>query len=149
MGSAHGDDAWGWHAALALVRMRPAIAHRVRLIRTPADLCQAVAGVRRLEILDACRGLGPPGQLLCGRWSSRWRLSGAWSSSHAFDVASALELAKTLGELPATTMVWVATSEYASARSSEHLSERLQAALPAMVGRIAAAADRTLRRLAT
>jgi hydrogenase maturation protease len=112
IGSPHGDDRAGWLVADALAEFNSSIPtarpmqFSVRKAATPADLLDWLDGVQRLIVCDAVRGAGPPGRLHRWQWPDL-RLGRVHAAgSHDFGLAAGLDLASSLGRLPAEVVVW-------------------------------------------
>jgi hydrogenase maturation protease len=78
-----------------------------QLAGEPVALVEALAGAREVTIVDAVRSGAPPGtvhEFEAGAVPLPVRLFGA-SSTHALGLAEALELARSLGRLPARVRV--------------------------------------------
>jgi len=100
IGTRNGDDAAGLDVVGALAaRPLPLPVGLVCVERPLPDLLDACADADVAVVVDAARGVAPPG---CARRIAREELAGAAAtSSHGFGVARALALAEALGRAPA------------------------------------------------
>lgn len=104
LGSAFGDDRVGWLAAERLAaRFPPGV---VVALRSPAELLDKLPGVERLHVIDACRGAGPPGTILCRDWPSPEFANVSFANTHDLSLPAALHLAATLALLPPRVTLW-------------------------------------------
>jgi hydrogenase maturation protease len=62
--------------------------------------------VECVGICDACQGIGQAGQTKRWRWPDDQIFQQGFSGSHDFGLADVLELARQLGRLPNTVIVW-------------------------------------------
>jgi hydrogenase maturation protease len=102
-----GDDGAGLAVA---ERLRGRVPHDVAVVeceQEPTRLLDAWDGAERAVVVDACSGGSPPGTV------HRFDLAAAplpervfRSSTHAFGVGDAVELARALGRLPARVVVY-------------------------------------------
>jgi hydrogenase maturation protease len=102
-----GDDAVG---LLAARRLRQAVGNRAEVIEAEmagVDLIELMKGARVVILVDAARGGQPPGTVhrldasagpIAGQIFPR--------SSHAISTVDALELARAMGVLPATVIIY-------------------------------------------
>jgi len=133
VGSGAGDDAAGlavieWLAA----QPRPANVSLARCERPLPDLVDALEGADAAVLVDAARGVDPPGRV---RRVDEAAIAAAPSpSSHGFGARRAVALARALGRAP-RHLVWIAVSIDA-ARPGQGLSSAVQAAIPE-AGRLA------------
>ena len=126
LGSAHGDDQFGWlvvgHLAAAIVD--PAVS--IRAARSPAELLDWLEGCERLIVCDACENLGSPDAIHRWHWpdvpGETLRIAG----THDLGLAAALELAQQLRLLPAETLLWCVEIE--TPRPGEAVSARVEEA---------------------
>lgn len=109
IGSPHGDDQIGWMVADNLAQRIASFGNRYitsRRARSPAQILDWLDGTRRLVVIDACVGLGTPGQVFHSRWPTiafeRLRCGG----SHDFSLWQTLSIAVQLNELPPLIDVW-------------------------------------------
>lgn len=105
LGSFHGDDRLGW---LVAERLAAAVSDPEVLIRrgrSPSELLDALDGVDRLIVCDACESLGNVGAIHQWHWPdiplARLRSSG----SHDLDLAGVLALGEELRLLPADVTI--------------------------------------------
>jgi hydrogenase maturation protease len=109
IGSPHGDDQVGWLVADNLTRRIASFGNRYitsRRVRSPAQILDWLDGIRRLVVVDACVGLGTPGQVIHSRWPTIAfdRLRGG--GSHDFSLWQTLVVAAELKTLPPVIDVW-------------------------------------------
>jgi hydrogenase maturation protease len=154
VGSPHGDDRAGWLVADALHEMTvtDVFTRRSDLLNTgatavvqspplairkaciPADLLDWLDGVARLIVCDAVCGAGPTGTLHRWFWPDP-RIGQMHSAgSHDFGLPAVLELAGTLGRLPAVVVAW--GIEAGQVLPDAEVSPEIQRALPDLVARI-------------
>ncbi|MBC8351140.1 MAG: hydrogenase maturation protease [Planctomycetes bacterium] len=134
IGSAHGDDRIGWLVADRLVAMVESENVEVRHAKSPIDLLDWLAGVERLVICDACRGLGRVGEMRRWEWPTTELSAIGLSGTHGLSVPTVLKLADRLGRLPEVVVVWAI--EGAGRGTSGLLSTELTQALPELVSQI-------------
>jgi hydrogenase maturation protease len=154
VGSPHGDDRAGWLVADALSEMtetcgftrpirlldpggtaverKPSLA--VRKTGVPAELLDWLDGVARLIVCDAFCGAGPAGAIHRWLWPDPRIAQCHSAGSHDFGLPAVLELAATLGRLPAAVVVW--GIEAGRVRPGAEVSPEIQRALPDLVARI-------------
>ncbi|GIX31475.1 MAG: hydrogenase maturation protease [Porticoccaceae bacterium] len=106
-----GDDAAGPLTLDALARLSPAGIELREGVADALELVDALAGRSRVIVVDACRiPRQPVGALFAiadaARCPERLAALGRPCSSHAFELAEVVELARTLGCLPARLDVW-------------------------------------------
>jgi hydrogenase maturation protease len=109
IGSPHGDDQIGWLVADNLARRIASFGSRSitsRRGRSPAQILDWLEGAQRLVVIDACVGLGTPGQVIHFRWPAITfdRLRGG--GSHDFSLWQTLTIAAQLQALPPVIDVW-------------------------------------------
>ena len=126
LGSAHGDDQFGWQVVghLAAEYADPSVS--IRAARSPAELLDWLEGFERLIVCDACQGLGSPGAIRAWRWPDVPRDALRIAGTHDLGLAAALELAEQLRLLPAETLIWCVEIE--TPRPGEAISARVEAA---------------------
>jgi hydrogenase maturation protease len=134
LGSAHGDDRFGWLAADRLaheIALRRIADVAVHLATSPAQLLDWLPGIGQLLLIDAGRLPGRAGEMLQVDWPAPEieRLRG--SGSHSFTIWQTLTLASKLGSLPPRCRLWCATGERFAANQS--VSPSLMALLPRVV----------------
>jgi len=101
-----GDDAAGVLVAKALRTRLPEGVALIEHEGEPTALIDAWAGKRIAIVVDAIAGEGPPGTLRCfDATNSKLPSSFAGRSTHAFTVAQAIELARSLDRLPERLLV--------------------------------------------
>jgi len=105
IGSHHGPDATGWLACEMLRTQTTSTAIDWQLCRTPAQLPELVADYKTVVILDAVLSDKPVGQVLSMLWPLQQEHYPSPCSSHGLTVIEALQLAATLGQLPANTYI--------------------------------------------
>jgi len=105
VGSAHGDDQFGWLVAKQLTSGSAGGAV-VRSARSPAELLDWLEGCERLIVCDACQSLGSPGAFHSWVWPEVPRRALRTAGTHDLGLAAALELAEQLRLLPAETLIW-------------------------------------------
>jgi hydrogenase maturation protease len=106
VGSAHGDDQFGWLVAKHLASSSADGGAVVRSARSPAELLDWLEGFERLIVCDACQGLGSPGAIHSWSWPDVPRRALRTAGTHDLGLAAVLELAQQLGLLPAETLLW-------------------------------------------
>jgi hydrogenase maturation protease len=135
LGSPFGDDRAGWEA-VALLREALPPGARAEVASDPLAVLDKPPGCEILVVIDACRGAGPPGSVHRFGWPDP-RLGAAGAvSSHGVGLAAALELAGTMGRLPARVVVFAV--EGASEVLSDGLSRAAAAAIPEVAARVLA-----------
>jgi hydrogenase maturation protease len=101
-----GDDAAGVLVARALQGSLPEGVALIEHEGEPTSLIDAWAGKRIAIVVDAIAGEGPPGTIRCfDATTSELPSSFAGRSTHAFTVAQAIELARSLDRMPARLLV--------------------------------------------
>jgi len=130
-----GDDAVG---LLAARRLRQAVGNRAEVIEAEmagVDLIELMRGARVVILIDAARSWQNPGII--------HRLDASDSSigvrvfphsSHAIGISDALELARTIGILPARVIVY--GIEAGNTEAGQGLSSPVAEALDEVVGRV-------------
>jgi len=102
-----GDDAAGLAVADRLASRRLAGVEVVESAGEAASLLAAWAGRERVVVVDATSGAGPPGSIHrfdAGR--SPLPVSVRHASTHSFGLATAIELARALNQLPPRLVVY-------------------------------------------
>jgi hydrogenase maturation protease len=130
LGSPHGDDRAGWAALAALAERR--LPARIELVQcaTPAtELWPALAGARRLVLVDAVAD-GEPGRILRGGRAELAANRAGWTS-HGVALDTVLDLAQAFGALP-PELVWVGVTIDPALAGGEAFSAPVAAALPAL-----------------
>lgn len=128
-----GDDAVG---LLAARRLRQAVGHRVEVIEAEMaglDLIELMKGARFVILIDAVRSGGSPG--IIHRLDASNSLIGVQMlshSSHALGIWDALELARTMGVLPARVIIY--GIEAGNTEAGQMLSSSVAKALDEVVG---------------
>jgi hydrogenase maturation protease len=108
LGSAHGDDQFGWRVAETLAAACDSADFEVRQARTPAELLDWLEGVERLIVCDACQNLGTAGRLHRWQWPADELSRVRSATSHNLGLTAALELAETLDFLPGDVLILAA-----------------------------------------
>ncbi|MGE5193565.1 MAG: hydrogenase maturation protease, partial [Deltaproteobacteria bacterium] len=140
IGSPHGDDRAGWivgdEFAKYTARMQTADVAEVEVckVATPLDLLDRLEGIERLIVCDAVCGAGAPGTLHRWQWPDPRIAQVRPAGSHDFGLAAALELAASLGRLPAEVIVW--GIEGGQAVPAGNLAAAVGNALPELIERI-------------
>ena len=126
LGSAHGDDQFGWQVVghLAAEIADPSVS--MRAARSPAELLDWMEGFERLIVCDACQSMGSPGAIRVWRWPDVPRDALRSAGTHDLGLAAALELAEQLRHLPAETLIWCVEIE--TPRPGEAVSARVEVA---------------------
>jgi hydrogenase maturation protease len=104
LGSDFGDDQAGLLVARRLARDSSGV--DVRCLRSPANLLDVLEGVDCLHIVDACRGAGGVGSIVCCRWPAPMLSTLSFAGTHDLDLSSALWLADELLLLPDRVTIW-------------------------------------------
>jgi hydrogenase maturation protease len=123
-----GDDGVGLAVAARLAARVPAGVTVVECVREPTRLLETWAGASAAVVVDAVEAGATPGALQRFDASDRRLPERAFrSSTHAFGVGEAIELARALGRLPACVVVYgVEGIEFAAGAS---LSAPVEAAV--------------------
>ena len=129
-----GDDAAGLAVARRVRELAPAVEVR-ELDGDVSALVHLLEGHARAAIVDAARSGGPPGTLHALRADREPLPSGLGSSTHAFGVADAIELARALGRLPARLDVYGVEGE--DFAPGAPLSPAVAAGVEALAARLA------------
>lgn len=131
-GSPHGDDQVGWYA---VDRMRTSGVPQCRVlaIRAPIELLDHLDQVDLLIVLDACASGRPPGTIFRWQWPDIC-LEGSHSSTHGVSIRHALEMAETLGCLPARVVLFGV--EIATCEPGDRLSGPVCDAIPGLTDRV-------------
>lgn len=132
LGSAHGDDQLGWLVVDGLAR---AISHadiELRHGTSPSDLFDALDGVDRLFVCDACHSHEIPGIVHRWRWPDLPLASLRGAGSHNLGLGEVLTLAAQLSSLPAEVNVY--TVGIASLSPATPLSSAVKVAADQLVG---------------
>ena len=101
----HGTDTAGW-LACELLRIRTT-SSRIdwQLCRNPLQLLELMDDYHVIIILDSVLNTQPAGQVTCMSWPLPLEAYHSPCSSHALNVIEALQLAESLGQLPALTFI--------------------------------------------
>ena len=111
IGSAHGDDQFGWLVADSLsAESRPEFT--VKRARAPADILSWLEGASTLTLCDGCRGTGLPGTLRRWNWPNAEIPSTTFLGTHDLGLVSVLELAQRLQAIPAQVWIWGAEARH-------------------------------------
>jgi len=141
LGSPQGDDRAGWAALAALTAQPLPDGLSLHRCTTPAaDLLAAMAGARRVVLVDAVTG-GVAGTLIRGTRADLADRRGALSS-HGVALNTLLDLAEACELLP-PELTWVAVAIDPDGVAGEVLTAPVAAAVPALAR---AALDEALRR---
>jgi hydrogenase maturation protease len=133
LGSPHGDDRAGWHAAGALAS--PSVGGLcVRTASSPIEILDWLDGQRRLIVCDAAVGTGRAGELARWTWPDQRLAALSFRGTHDLPLVAVLELAGRLGRLPPEVVVW--TIEAQSVEAGAELSPDVESALPTLVARL-------------
>jgi hydrogenase maturation protease len=101
-----GDDAAGLEAARGAAREHPGL-QTVELDGEPSRLLDAWDGVEHAILIDACSGIGEPGEVhRFDAASEPLPAALGRGSTHALGLSDAIELARALGRLPARVTVF-------------------------------------------
>jgi hydrogenase maturation protease len=134
LGSAHGDDQFGWLAADHLAReigLRRLVGVTVRRAESPAQILDWLTNIDRLLLIDVCRLSGRSGDLLQLEWPAPELEQLVGSGSHSFSVWQTLALASKLDSLPPTCRLLCAAGERFEV--NQPVSSSLVALLPRVV----------------
>ncbi len=105
IGSHHGADATGWLACELLSTHATSTQINWQRCRNPLQLPELIRGYHAIVIIDAIMNAQPPGHVVCLSWPLQLETYRSPCSSHALNVIEALQLAETLGQLPALTFI--------------------------------------------
>ena len=107
-----GDDGAGRHVARLLRHM---LADKAEIVEQDGEATAILArleGAATAYLIDACMSKAPPGTVhRIDAAEGELPLSSSDLSSHGFGLASAIELARTLGQLPPQTVVFAIEAE--------------------------------------
>lgn len=141
IGSVQGDDRIGWEVIQGLrARLRNGV--ELRIASVPLDLLDWMQRDMVLHIVDACDGLGMPGQRVRWEWrewpardgvEETFRLRG--TGTHDYGLMEVLQLAERLRLLPQTITIHAVQGEQFT--TSESLSPAVAACLPDVIEVIA------------
>ncbi len=142
LGSPHGDDQAGWLLADHIARRAgPTIV--VRNVAVPVDLLPAFESCGRAILLDAVRGTAESEPWLRWEWPAPEIARAGVGGTHALGLAETLELAQSLGQLPASVVIWGVCGERFS--PGQELSPSLRHRLPDIADAILAREQLPLR----
>jgi hydrogenase maturation protease len=130
------DDGVGWVAARAIRRAAPSV-RTLELEGEGASLLEAWAGAEVAIVIDAVHGGASPGTVY--RFEppgDRLPPTFASTSTHAFGLPDAVELGRTLNQLPRRLVIYGV--EGADFTAGEGLSPEVGTAVPAVVSRVLA-----------
>lgn len=105
VGSPHGDDQIGWLIADE-VKSRFGNEMRVHRVRSPLEILDNLEDVDWLGLCDGCRGLGRLGEWKRWNWPVLHSVDSSFAGSHDFGLVATLHLARQLGRLPASVVIW-------------------------------------------
>ena len=105
IGSSHGADAAGWLACELLQAHTTLSRIDWQLCRSPMQLPELVENYTAVVVLDAVISSQPSGQVISIIWPQQQQVYHSLYSSHGLGVVEALQLASTLGQLPASTYI--------------------------------------------
>jgi hydrogenase maturation protease len=144
LGSDYGDDRVGFAALQALAGRRLPDDCELHTCANPAtELLTLLAGTQHAILIDAIVDGGAPGRVLrCA--SGELAPTSARASSHGVSVDAVLDLAAALGVLPAVSLFGVTIGEDHDLHGGD-LSPAVQAALPALLDQVLAAAAAEMR----
>jgi hydrogenase maturation protease len=130
-----GDDALGRVLVRCLREEIPPVVQVVEETGEGAGLLEAWKGAHSVILLDAMQSGAPPGTIQ--RFDVRAEKLPAWfshSSTHAFGLAEAIELARTLGEMPSQMIVYgIEGQDFSEGRE---LSSEVAEVLPRVAERV-------------
>ena len=107
-----GDDAAGRQVARLLRHMLAGRADIVEQDGEATTILARLEGAKTAYLIDACMSKAPPGTVhRIDAAEGALPLSSSDLSSHGFGLASAIELARTLGQLPPQTIVFAIEAE--------------------------------------
>lgn len=137
LGSEFGDDRLAWYVIDGLRKVfgQPE-APQVQLLdaTTPADLIGSIEGVKQLFVIDACQGLGAPGEILQLVWPTPQIAKIRHPFGHNLTLHDVLELAAKVEQLPGRCEVWCI--EGRAFEFGQPLSQEVEAAAEQMVTEI-------------
>ncbi len=148
IGSPFGDDRIGWEAIEAidesgmLDRFPAGVVAAYRCGQPATDLLPLLSGAGAALLIDGTRSGAPPGTLRKVD-AGELRADAGNISSHGLGVPESLALARTLGMLPATTVIY--GIETGSIGTQPEISPEVRAAIPALLRAIAADLHRLVR----
>jgi hydrogenase maturation protease len=127
-----GDDGVGLEAARRVASRRPAGASVLQASGEASGLIEAWEGTERVVIIDASHGSGAPGLVhRIDAIRERVPASLGSTSTHGLGVAEAVELARSLGRLPRSIVIYaVEGTDFGPGRG---LSADVEAALSGVV----------------
>lgn len=106
LGSAHGDDQFGWRVVERLATILTHDDVSIRAARSPAVLLDWLAEIECLIVCDACQNMGSPGAVHRWRWPDVPHRLLRSAGTHDLDLAAVLALAEPLGLSPAEIIIW-------------------------------------------
>lgn len=108
LGSPYGDDQVGWKVIdLLCARLGSDDgAGKLAKAATPANLLDLLEGGERLVLIDACQGLGQPGNFRCLTWPDSQIRQMRSAAGHLLCVHDAIRLAQAIGKSPTSCEVW-------------------------------------------
>ncbi len=135
LGSPFGDDRGGWEVVDQLRGALP-LGGRAETVSDPLAVLDCPLGCELLVVIDVCRGAGSAGSCHRFVWPDPRLIAGGGVSSHGIGLASALELAAALGQLPPRVIVFAIEGD--SAEPGANLSQVIKTAVPEIVSRVLA-----------
>jgi hydrogenase maturation protease len=134
VGSAHGDDQFGWRVAQRLKAElnRPRV--QVRTALSPCDLFDWLDGVDQLILCDACQNLGTPGTVHAWRWPAAELSLEPSLGGHDLSLVTAVAMAEQLGRLPKDVLI--VSVESTQHKPATEISPEIAAAVPSAVALI-------------
>lgn len=107
IGSPFGDDRLGWEVAQQVAREVRDLPVTVEVRDRPgAGLLSSMQSGESLLLIDAVRGGGQPGTLYRLGLQELLQAASRAASTHEFGVAAAVQLARRLGQLPASIVLF-------------------------------------------
>lgn len=131
IGSPHGDDQAGWQVIRELRDSHLATDVEFRITRSPADLLDWLEDRHNVIIIDACQGLGQPGEWRRLDWPASELATCLTAGTHDFSLPAALTLATQLNRLPSQVEIWMI--EARTDQVGEAMSGDVLTGLPGLV----------------
>jgi hydrogenase maturation protease len=135
LGTPSGDDRAGWDV---IARIQGALPRDARAEATsdPLRVLHGPPECARLVVIDSCRGAGRAGTVHRFIWPDPRLIITGGVSSHGVGLATALELAAALNQLPPRVVVFAV--ECGSTEPGAELSPEVALALPGVAARVLA-----------